>query len=81
MKDDLNDLTIYAAVVEAGSYTVAARNLNMPKSRVSMRVSALETRLNTKLLERTTRSLAVTESGRLFYESCQRILNEVTAGR
>lgn len=78
---DLNDLVIFAAVVEAGSFTAAAKRLSMPKSRVSMRVSELEYRLDVRLLERTTRSLALTEVGRLFFNSCKRVVDEANAGQ
>lgn len=76
---DLNDIVIFARVVQAGSFTAAARLLELPKSTVSRKVSALETRLGTRLLQRTTRSIALTEAGRTYHEHCLRILAEVEA--
>ncbi|WP_426752769.1 LysR family transcriptional regulator [Myxococcus sp. Y35] len=73
---DLNELLIFARVVQAGSFTVAARGLRMPKSTVSRKVSELETRVGAQLLQRTTRKLRLTEVGRTYYEHCARIVAE-----
>lgn len=81
MKDDLNDLTVFSAVVEAGTFTAAGKRLGIPKSTISTRVSALEERLNVRLLERTTRRQSLTEAGRLYFDACQRVLLEVENGR
>ncbi len=81
MKDDLNDLAVFSAVVEAGTFTAAGKRLGIPKSTVSTRVSALEERLNVRLLERTTRRQALTEAGRLYFDVCQRVLQEIENGR
>jgi len=64
---DLNDIVVFARVVEAGSFTAAARLLAMPKTTVSRRVAALEREVGVRLLQRTTRSLNMTEAGRLYY--------------
>lgn len=77
VKDDLNDVVVFAAVVEAGTFTGAASRLNMPKSTVSTRISRLEKRLNARLLERTTRHQSLTEAGRVYFDACRRILREV----
>lgn len=74
---DLNDLAIFARVVQLGSLTAAADSLDIPKSNVSRRLSRLETELGVRLLERTTRKLHLTEVGGLYYEHCKRILEEV----
>lgn len=71
---DLNDIVVFARVVEAGSFTAAARLLGMPKTTVSRRVAALEREVGVRLLQRTTRSLGVTEAGRLYYEQGSRAL-------
>lgn len=71
---DLNDIVVFARVVEAGSFTAAARLLGMPKTTVSRRVAALEREVGVRLLQRTTRSLAVTDAGRLYYEQGSRAL-------
>jgi len=71
---DLNDIVVFARVVEAGSFTAAARLLGMPKTTVSRRVAALELAVGVRLLQRTTRSLGVTDAGRLYYEQGSRAL-------
>ena len=60
---DLNALTIFAKVIEAGSFSEAARRLKMPVSTVSRRLSDLEDQLGVSLLERSTRSLRLTDIG------------------
>ena len=79
MKVDLNALTVFARVAQLGTFTAAAKTLSMPKATVSTMVSALEKRLGTQLLERTTRRVSMTEAGRLLLVSCERILAEVDA--
>ncbi len=74
---DLNELIVFAQVVRAGSFTAASRSLGIPKSTVSRKVSDLEDRLDTRLLQRTTRKLSLTDAGRLFYDHCARIAAEV----
>src|SRR6266481_2124959 len=66
---DLNDIVVFARVVEAGSFTAAARLLGMPKTTVSRRIAALEHEVGVQLVQRTTRSLNMTDAGRLYYES------------
>jgi DNA-binding transcriptional LysR family regulator len=63
--------------VESGSFTAAADRLEVAKSAISRRVSALEERLGVQLLRRTTRRLSITESGRAFYEQSVRILADL----
>src|SRR5215813_909475 len=60
---DLNEMLVFARVVQAGSFTTAAAELGMPKSTVSRKVSELEERLNARLLQRTTRSASLTDIG------------------
>ncbi len=74
---DLNDILVFAKVVQAGSFVAAARELEMPKSTVSRRVSALEARLEARLLQRTTRTLSLTDVGRTYYQYALRIAGEV----
>jgi DNA-binding transcriptional LysR family regulator len=73
---DLNELLVFAKVVQAGSFTSAARGLRMPKSTVSRKVSELEERIGAQLLQRTTRKLRLTEVGQAYYEHCARIVAE-----
>lgn len=74
---ELNDLRIFVATVDAGSFTAAADQLMLSKQFVSRRTMALEASLGVRLLHRNTRNLAVTESGQEFYARAQRILAEV----
>ncbi|SDJ00915.1 transcriptional regulator, LysR family [Pseudomonas delhiensis] len=73
---DLNDLFYFAKVVEAGGFAAAGRELGLPKSRLSRRVAELEARLNARLLQRTTRKLALTDIGERYYRHCQAMLVE-----
>lgn len=75
--DNLQAMAVFARVVESGSFTAAARSLDTTTSSVSKRVARLEERLDVRLLERTTRSLAPTEAGRVFFERCSLILRDV----
>lgn len=74
--DHLAAMAIFARVVEAKSFTAAARALGISKSAVSKQVSALEDRLGARLLNRTTRKLALTEIGAAFYDRCSRLVAE-----
>ncbi|WP_240488435.1 LysR family transcriptional regulator [Labilithrix luteola] len=74
---DLNEILVFARVVQAGSFIAASAQLGMPKSTVSRKVSDLETRLNARLLQRTTRKLSLTDVGRTYYDYCARIVGEV----
>lgn len=76
---DLNDVQFFAAVVENQGFSAAARNLNLPKSSVSRRIASLEARLGVRLIERSTRSLRLTEVGVSFYERCRAILADLDA--
>lgn len=74
---DLNEMAIFVHVVEAGSFTGAARNLGLPKSTVSRKITQLEERLGVRLIQRTTRSLRLTDTGNAYYSHCSRILSEI----
>jgi len=74
---DVNEMLVFARVVQAGSFTAAAAKLGMPKSTVSRKVSELEERLKSRLLHRTTRKLSLTDAGRTYYDYCARIAAEV----
>ncbi len=73
---DLNDMLYFAEVVERGSFSAAGRALELPKSRLSRRVSELETRLGVRLLQRTTRKLSLTEVGEIYFRHCSVIRDE-----
>src|SRR3954467_15340693 len=68
---DLNLVTIFARVVELGSFTAAAAALGLPKSSVSRSVARLEEELGVRLLQRTTRKLSLTDAGRLYFEKAR----------
>src|SRR6201989_2127729 len=71
---DLNHVNTFVRVVDAGSFTAAARSLGLPKSSVSRRVGALEEALRVRLLQRGTRKLVLTEAGRLYFERARAAL-------
>jgi len=75
--EPISGLGTFVAVVDAGGFSAAASKLGLSKSAVSKQVSRLEDRLGARLLNRTTRRLALTEVGRAFYERGVRILAEV----
>lgn len=78
---DLNDLRLFAEVVDRGSFTAAARALGLQTSKLSRRVRALEEELGVRLLNRTSRSLSLTETGRQFHLHCQALVAEARAAR
>ncbi|TFZ08415.1 LysR family transcriptional regulator [Ramlibacter humi] len=67
---DLNDMLLFAEVVDQGSFAAAGRTLGLPKSTLSRRVAELEGRLGVRLLHRTTRKLSLTEAGELYHRHC-----------
>lgn len=73
---DLNEMAIFAVVVGCGSFTKAAEKLKLPKSTVSRKVSQLEKRVGVRLINRTTRNLKPTETGKLYYENCTKMLEQ-----
>ena len=79
MTRDLNDTLVFVKVVELGSFTAAAKALRLPNTTVSRKVQDLEARLGAQLLHRTTRKLGLTEAGKLYFEHCQRIAQELDA--
>lgn len=66
---DFNEAAVFVRVVQAGSFSAAARQLGLPTSTVSTRVARLEQRLGITLLQRTTRKLHMTEAGAVFYQN------------
>ena len=78
---DLNDLYYFAAVVDHGGFAAAERALGIPTSRLSRRISALETELGVRLLQRSTRRFAVTDVGTSVHRHAQSMLAEAQAAR
>lgn len=75
--DRFQEWVTFVRVVEAGSFSLAAKRLNIAKSAVSRRVTDLEERLGCRLLNRSTRKLSLTEPGEDFFERCKRILADM----
>jgi DNA-binding transcriptional LysR family regulator len=75
--DRFDAMTVFARVVEAGSLSAAARSIPMSLTSVSRNLAALEQRLGTRLLRRTTRHLSLTDEGRLVYDRARTILGEL----
>ena len=74
MLDDLKRMVIFSYVVESGSFSAAALRLGIAKSAVSKHVSLLEKHSGTHLLNRSTRSLSLTDIGETYYQSCSQLI-------
>ena len=77
--DSLGALNVFARAAETRSFTDAGRQLGVSASAVGKAVARLEERLGVRLFHRSTRSVTLTQEGRLFLESCRRIFSEVEA--
>ncbi|MDD0816940.1 LysR substrate-binding domain-containing protein [Curvibacter sp. HBC28] len=75
-----NDLFLFSQVVEKRGFTAAGEALGIPKSRISRRVAHLETQLNTRLLNRNSRRLSLTEAGQVLHAHCLAMVEEAHAG-
>jgi len=75
--DRLNSMGIFVQVVRKGSFTAASKKLNLSRAQISKSVMQLEAHLGTRLLNRTTRKISLTETGRAYYERCKMILNDI----
>ncbi len=73
---DLNRIATFVRVVEAGSFTAAARKLRVPVSSVSRAIANLEWELGVRLLHRTTRRLSLTDGGQHFFQRMQTVISE-----
>ncbi len=78
---DLNDLYFYVNVVDHGGFAPAGRALGEPKSKLSRRIAGLEERLGVRLLQRSTRRIAVTPIGQVYYTHCKAMLVEADAAQ
>ncbi len=78
---DLNDLAYFAKVVENRGFAPAARALGLQKSKLSRRISRLEERLGVRLIQRSTRTFAVTDIGQSYYQHCLAMLIEAEAAQ
>lgn len=75
--DRLDAMATLLAVVDTGSFSAASRRLRMPVTTVSRRVAELEAHLRTKLLQRTTRKLTLTDAGVPYVAACRRIVEQI----
>lgn len=75
--NNFSDIVAYVRVVEAHSFVAAAQTLGMSPSAISKAVSRLEERLGARLLNRTTRSLSLTDIGAAFYERCREAMAQL----
>jgi DNA-binding transcriptional LysR family regulator len=75
--DLVGAMRLFATVVNTGSFSAAARELDLNQSSISRQVNALEDRLGVTLLNRTTRRLSLTEAGQIYYERATAILAEI----
>ncbi|MCB9766126.1 MAG: LysR family transcriptional regulator [Alphaproteobacteria bacterium] len=75
--EQLNGMVVFVKVVQEGSFSAAARALDMPKSTVSRQISRLEDHLGVRLLNRTTRSLHLTDLGTAYFERAERIVTDI----
>jgi DNA-binding transcriptional LysR family regulator len=76
---DLNDLHFFAQVIRHGGFTAAAKATGEAKAKLSKRVARLERHLGVRLIERSTRSMRVTDVGREIYQQCQIIADGIEA--
>src|SRR6202043_1600174 len=84
MQDRLDALIIFVAVAERQSFAEAARQLSRSPAAVTRAVAALEERLQTRLFNRTTRSVALTDAGVRYLDNCRRLLavyDELAGGK
>lgn len=75
--DRFQEMTVFAAVVDAGSFVGASEALGLSRAAVSRLVGDLESRLGVRLLHRTTRRLSLTDEGRIFHLRCKAVLADV----
>jgi DNA-binding transcriptional LysR family regulator len=76
--DTIVSMTVFRNVVESGSFSAVSRAMGLSQPTVSKHVAALEKRLGTRLLNRSTRQLNLTDAGQEHYEHCVRILDDLT---
>jgi DNA-binding transcriptional LysR family regulator len=75
--DKLQSMRAFVQIADCGSFTAAAERANLNKSLMSRSVSELEASLQTRLLQRTTRRIALTEAGKRYLGHCKRIISEI----
>jgi DNA-binding transcriptional LysR family regulator len=73
----IDNMELFVQVVKAGGLAIAGRHIGLSPASMTARMNALERHYNTRLLNRTTRKISLTEAGQRFYEACLRVLVEV----
>ena len=80
VSSDLNDLYLFAQVIEHHGFTAAGEALGVSKSHISRRITDLEANLGVRLLQRTSRRLSLTDAGQELYAHCRAMISEAQAG-
>lgn len=75
--DRFQEMQVFVRIAERGSFTQAAEDLQIPRATVTNLIKRMEERLGTRLLERTTRTVTLTDDGRQFYRNCIRLLADM----
>ena len=75
--DRLDAMTVFAAIVDAGSLSAAGRRLGIPLATISRKLSDLEGYLKTQLVARSTRQMVLTDAGRDYLAACREILKQI----
>ena len=78
---DLNDMYLFVKVIEHGGYSAASRALGIATSKLSRRIAELERQLGVHLVNRTTRSISLSDTGETFYRHCLAMVGEAQAAR
>jgi DNA-binding transcriptional LysR family regulator len=77
--EQLKSMVVFAQIIEQGSLSAAAKHLRLSRAVVSYHLKKLETQLDVKLLNRTTRLINLTEAGQAYYERCSVIAEQASA--
>ena len=81
MNLSLKQLKVFLGVANASSFTKTAQSMHLSQAALSAIIRELETQLNCRLFERTTRTVALTEAGRLFYPTAMKIVETLEKSR
>ncbi|MCU7932462.1 MAG: LysR family transcriptional regulator [Candidatus Thiodiazotropha sp. (ex Codakia rugifera)] len=73
----IDDIVLFVRVVKARGLAAAGRQIGLSPASMTARMNALEQRYNTRLLQRTTRNISLTDAGKRFYDACLRVLDEI----
>ena len=79
--EQLKSMVVFAQVIEQGSLSAAAKQLNLSRAVISYHLKKLEAQLDVKLLNRSTRSINLTEAGQAYYEKCRIIAEQASAAK